>query len=480
MNTEFKDTGSERALIGTIINNGRDAFIDSQEYLGKEDFSLHVNKVIWESLEGLFEDHEDVDIESVKLKAVELGYNKEFEGKQNLEYLEILPQASFSTNNINKFCYRIKKQSILKNLFNKYSETLNYLSNLEGNENLSDIVQQCESNLTDSISGLFGEESTKPISNGLSERIQEKLESDPVDQIGIPTGFVKWDKSIGGGLRRGTVNVIGARAKTGKSFHAINVARNVSYLGVPTLYLDTELTEEHQQDRLVAIDSQIPLNRYERSDINENEIDKLKQSEENINSLPLYYENISGKTYDEALSLARRWLVRSVGFGDNGKANDCVIIYDYLKLTASAGLTKSNPEYIELGRMLTRLHDFTVQYDIPMLGFVQLNRQGIEQEDGSVIAGSDRILWLCSSFSILSNKDQTDEDSGCGWSFGNKRLRPIESRYGPGLSNEADYINLFSSLKPNVTEENATGRIEEGMTFSEVYFSQGSSEVQDN
>jgi len=58
---------------------------------------------------------------------------------------------------------------------------------------------------------------------------------------GIPTGFPRYDSCIGGGFRRGTVNVVGARPKVGKSTFCLNVAKNVSFAGIPVLYLDTEM-----------------------------------------------------------------------------------------------------------------------------------------------------------------------------------------------------------------------------------------------
>ena len=47
--------------------------------------------------------------------------------------------------------------------------------------------------------------------------------------------------AIGGGLRRGTVNVIGARPKTGKTLLAQNMGMNIAKQGVPVLDLDTEM-----------------------------------------------------------------------------------------------------------------------------------------------------------------------------------------------------------------------------------------------
>jgi hypothetical protein len=131
-------------------------------------------------------------------------------------------------------------------------------------------------------------------------------------------------------------------------------------------------------------------------------------------------------------------------------------------------LNRVTPEYIMLGLMLTELHNFTVKYEIPMIGFVQLNRDGIDTEDTSVVAGSDRILWLASSLTLLKNKSEEDAALGCGWEFGNKKLVVIATRHGPGLESESDYINLHCGLRPNVSRTAANGFIKEGMTLGDA------------
>jgi hypothetical protein len=139
-----------------------------------------------------------------------------------------------------------------------------------------------------------------------------------------------------------------------------------------------------------------------------------------------------------------------------------------MKLTSGADLTKVTPEYIVLGLMLTEMHNFAVKYELPILGYVQLNRDGIDGDDTNIIAGSDRILWLCSSMSIIRNKDENDEAMGCGFDKGNKKLSILETRHGSGIEIQGDYINLWCSLRPNVAKDKACGHIREGLLRSQV------------
>src|SRR5690606_10596157 len=58
-----------------------------------------------------------------------------------------------------------------------------------------------------------GSDEVKSLTEKIDEKIEEMLQQEPVDQIGIPSGFRKWDYAIGGGLRRSTVHIVGARPK---------------------------------------------------------------------------------------------------------------------------------------------------------------------------------------------------------------------------------------------------------------------------
>ena len=99
--------------------------------------------------------------------------------------------------------------------------------------------------------------------------------------------------------------------------------------------------------------------------------------------------------------------------------------------------------------MMMALKNFCIRYDVPCLAFMQLNRDGIDEESTGVASGSDRILMFCSSFSIFKPKSDEEiaEDTVKG---GNRKLIPIICRNGGGLD-YGDYINLhfegdFSSI----------------------------------
>ena len=132
--------------------------------------------------------------------------------------------------------------------------------------------------------------------------------------------------------------------------------------------------------------------------------------------------------------------MQEVGQDEYGKTNDCIVVYDYLKLMSSSSITNNIQEYQALGFQITSLHNLAVKYDFPCLSFVQLNRDGITKESTDAVSGSDRLIWLCTSFSIfkLKSAEELAEDGPSG---GNRKLVTLKARHGAGLL-DGNYINM--------------------------------------
>jgi len=235
---------------------------------------------------------------------------------------------------------------------------------------------------------------------------------------------------------------VGARIKVGKSHFLNNIALNTSKNNIKVLYLDTEMKTEEQENRCVSNLAEVDINLIETGVFGEKEATaaKIYGAADKLTELPYEHINVSGMPFEEQISIMSRWLRKNQVVKD-GKVAECIIIYDYLKLTSSDGINSNLAEYQLLGFMITTLHNLSVRYDIPIMTAVQLNRDGIDKESTGVAAGSDRILWLCSNFSIFKFKSP-EELALDPIENGNRKLVIMAARHGPGLS-EFDYINFL-------------------------------------
>tara|TARA_Y100000004_G_scaffold154916_1_gene179269 strand:- start:322 stop:1131 length:810 start_codon:yes stop_codon:yes gene_type:complete len=230
---------------------------------------------------------------------------------------------------------------------------------------------------------------------------------------------------------------------------------------IPVLVLDTEMSKEDHYNRILANLSGVEINKISTGRFTENEIEKEKvlNAAEKLKNIPYHYISIAGESFENILSQMRKWIYQHVGFDENGKTNDCLIVYDYLKLMGSEGISASMQEYQVLGFQITKLHNFVVKYDVACLAFVQLNRDGITKESTDVVSGSDRLIWLCTSFSIFKMKSD-EEVATDGIDNGNRKLVPVVARHGEGLD-DGDYVSMKMHGR--------FGRIEQGLTRNEIH-----------
>lgn len=449
------DLASERAVLAGIIKYGANAWIDSSELVNDSCFVDHLNQCIYTCLEKIFNNNSNaiIDIASILSVAQEIGL-KDLSEPINVKYIKALANFGVEEENVREFAKKIRKLSEFRQLLGQMDSAANVIRNLSGNESISEAVAIVEKPIFDFTNKLInGNQQVEQIAIGIDEYYEGLKNREELK--GISIGCPIYEKVIGG-LRIG-VHVKGARNKTGKSFDALNAASYASAVSkVPTLYLDTELhRSQGQWDRFLArFADGVTIDQIQYGDFFDNETNtrKVYKAKEILKRIPLDYINITGKTIDEILSIMRRWLIQRVGYGENGKLNKCLIVYDYLKPPITASELKNVQEYQEIGFRIQALHDFTAKYNLPILTYVQLNRE-------KDIAASDRIGWYCSSYSSLSKKTP-EEIATDGPQNGNLKLTPEFIRFGAGLES-GDYINYsFNGSTAKIKELRTRNQVE--------------------
>jgi len=249
----------------------------------------------------------------------------------------------------------------------------------------------------------------------------------------------------------------------GKSVFADEVAMYVTGNNVPVLMIDTEMSKEDHYARMLANMSEVSLGEIETGSFAEDNFkaEKIMNSGKQIKNRPYYYVSVAGQKFENILAIIRKWIFQHVGFDENGRTNDCLVVYDYFKLMNSANINGNMQEFQALGFLISDLHNLCVKYDFPVLSFVQLNRDGISKESTDVISGSDRLVWLCTNFTLFKTKSEEEQadDISAGNSYAfNRKLVPIVARHG-GCLEEGDYINVYmqgqyAKLKEGPTRNN--------------------------
>jgi replicative DNA helicase len=441
MSDKLSDIGAERAVLAGLLQHGVDGYIAVSDIISHETFVNTNNQIIYKCLCNIIENDKSVDVPSILAAAESLGVLETINTKQELSYIKTLFNFPVNQDNILPFAAQIKKFEFARNIQKLTLKIHKEIEVINGTESINEIIGILENPVTDFLREDDGGEHPEKIGEGVQEYV-DFLTENQCDIIGIPTGFSRFDEAIGGGLRRKCVDLVSARPKVGKSVFADNVALNVSSIGVPVLVLDTEMSKEDHLNRLIANISGVPINEVATGKFS-NDADKsnkVKAAIEKLSNIPYSYVSVAGKPFEQILNIIKRWIVQEVKTDETGKTNDCVIIYDYLKLMSSSSITNNLQEYQALGFQITSLHNLCVKLDIPCLSFVQLNRDGITKESTDAVSGSDRLIWLCTSFTIFKAKSP-EELAEDGPNAGNRKLVPIVSRHGAGMD-DGDYINM--------------------------------------
>lgn len=445
------DYASERLVIAGVFQHGYDAYLDISDILTDISFCHDTNALIFSAYQYLFDDKKlkRVDKASLFSAVNHLGQSGIWSDPDTVAHFRTIVNTTTNLDHVRVFAIKLKKLEIARVLQQKLKDAAKNLNDITGDEETQDIIAKAE----EPIFAITAEiNKGNPESQNIATDIEEYityLENNVVETQGISTGYPLFNKALGGGLRRKTISMIAARSKQGKSFIATNVAMHTASMQIPTLLLDTEMDREQQLTRILP-NLIYNMKTGTTVEIDELELGQFSKSSEKVNAVRIagqklkeskfYYQNISGASPDTVLSIIRRWVHKEVGYDDNGRTKDCLVIYDYIKLMDSSEIGKTMNEYQVIGFLMTNLHNAVVSMDIPILGFVQLNRDGCDKTSVQSVAQSDRIIWISSNFSIYKEKSP-EEIASDGIMNGNMKLVPLITRFGSGLS-AGDYINF--------------------------------------
>jgi hypothetical protein len=243
---------------------------------------------------------------------------------------------------------------------------------------------------------------------------------------GLSTGYPILDKQIDG-MINGTLLVIAARKKMGKSALLSNIALHVAYnLKIPVLYVDTELSFKEWRTRSLASMSGVKERAIKHGGFSDRDYSYLKKATTLMKKGKLFHEYMPGYSVDKLVALYKKY---------KHKEKIGLIVFDYLKEPDSASVDRQRKEYQLLGDVTTKLKDLAGQLDIPALTAVQLNRD-------NDIADSDRIARYADVICVWGNRTPEEMDSG-GVDCGTHKLIIKDTRRGGATSDSGIGYNFF-------------------------------------
>jgi replicative DNA helicase len=327
-----------------------------------------------------------------------------------LEYLTTLTKTDEKEKNLEIYIKKLKQTYTRRELCNISIEVLDeMLDDKTKVLNPNELITTVQNKIDDISVKESNVQEVHKMGEGLEERIKA-LSENPMEIGGLETHFYTFDKMTNG-MFGGDLMFVCARAKMGKSVILTNWASNISIIDkMPILYINTEMKDEENENRLLAMLSGVPINEITSGQFmwdteygtKADKLERMKIATELIKSGNFHHIFMTDFNPNKIVSIARQY---------KNKYGIVAIFFDYLKLPAnSANNLKFVKEYQELGIIATQLKDLAGILDIPIYSAVQANRndvgQSAEDMDEGDIAGSDRILQLCSKLVFLAKKDE--------------------------------------------------------------------------
>jgi len=337
------------------------------------------------------------------------------------DYIVSINNMTVSDVNFDIYLNTVLEASTKYRLYNILKEGTSILvDNAKEGQNSSDLIGFVENKILDLSTNSRSISEPKDVADGLLEYIEERREN-KIEMSGISTGFPILNNQIDG-LVPGTLHVIAARLKEGKSTFLTNLSLNVAFKSEPTtvLYIDTEMSFFQWRNRAIAALSGVKERDVIHGGYSDEDYNKIMDKCVKImDSKRLFHEYIPGYSVDKIIALYKKYSI---------KHNLGLIVFDYLKEPDASSLERQRKEYQVLGDVTTALKNLAGELNIPAITAVQLNRD-------MDIADSDRIARYGDIIMHWMGREKSEIEE-TGWEAGSHKLIIKDTRRG-GKTNEA-------------------------------------------
>lgn len=358
---------TEQSVIGgLLINPNSDNAQKVFAVLRPEDFYGVHHRIIFEEMRSMARNHQPIDVLTVSDNLKVIGKEENTGG---LAYIGELAMSTPSAANIIHYSKRLKEYSSERYAIEKINEatrlmiepsTLSFTEKMELVQRL--VTEAAENGVTGRKSGL------KNMAELLPEWFEgvENMFNNPDQFVGLKTGIKPLDDMLAPKfVVRGSLFVIGARPKMGKTTVLTEMAKNVSDNGLAVALFSMEMSNEQLVERMVSQKSGLNSDMFYGGTEDDFEWALLGKAISDLSEKPnIWVDDTAGMTLEHIQSECRK-LKRKVGkIGFIG--------VDYLTLMKAGKADRNDIAYGEITKGLKQL---AKELDTTVVLLTQLNRK---------------------------------------------------------------------------------------------------------
>jgi len=423
----FCSPNDERALLYYAIDDINNYYSICAR-LETNDFLYPQHRLIF-SIMGMLANKgaEKFDVAMITTKADAEGVLGSIDG---IDYVQSISNMDLSKSNFEIYFNNVMEASRKHKLHSVLSENITrVVDNAKEGDSSIDLISAVETNIFDMTLAGKAVDEPRNLADGLVELIESRR-NNVIQMSGIPTCYPILDKQIDG-MVPGTLLIVAARKKMGKSALLTNIACQVAYKSMrnlPVLYIDTEMTFNEWRDRAIALMSDVEERVVKHGGYTDEQYNKITAATKIIERGKLYHEYMPGYSVDRLVALYKKYKI---------KENIGLIIFDYLKEPDSSSVDRQRKEYQILGDVTSKLKDLAGELDIPALTAVQLNRSGD-------VADSDRIARYGDIVAFWQTRTKEElEEGGDFKNVGTHKLVIKDTRRGGSTNDHGIGFNFW-------------------------------------
>ena len=323
-----------------------------------------IYNIIYNSILELYKLGVDVDIVTVSNRLMNTKKLKDIGGRTVINELALNAPSSSLTS-------RIVDEVLQQTTYRKVASVVDeFKDKLSTATEINPVCMEYCSTISSIISGNVESDKVESISAGADDVISDLYKSKEKGCIGLDCGYPSLNYYLGG-LQKGKIYIIGARASMGKSALAMNIAEYVSKTN-NVLFVSLEMDKKEYAQRLMLGRAGVDISVVNTGRISEEQIQRVKEQKCYLDTLSLYIETKTPCRVSD-IELAIINLQSTKGSCD-------LVIVDYLQLltpTSRSGKTRET----EVSEMSRELKNLAVKYNVPILVLSQLSRALESRED---------------------------------------------------------------------------------------------------
>src|SRR5881392_2892518 len=350
---------AERAVLGAVLLEGRETLPRVIELLRSSDFYTDAHRTIYETMQGLFDRSEPVDLITLSENLRRDGTLESVGGPGALALL--VEHASIAAH-LSAYAGIVRDMAVLRELIQTSTQIIGQA--FEAKEDVQTLVDDAERK----IFGLAErrlEGSALPVGKILKNTFEyiERLYERKEHVTGVATGFEKLDLETSG-LQPADFIIIAGRPSMGKTAFALNIAQHVGvHLRGKVLVLSLEMSAHQIVQRMLCSEAKVDSQAVRTGYLSSSDWHRLTAAAGRLSEANIFIDDSPGLTVLEARAKARRMKA------EHGLD---LLLIDYLQLMRGRAAMESRQQEIsEISRSLKAL---AKELSVPVVALSQLSR----------------------------------------------------------------------------------------------------------